>query len=439
MKVRGGGGGDDDDDDEHVNFEKKNAKNEKKKQKEKTPRKKDKRTSDSSEGKKRKKDDKEEEEEEEERHQGGEKGKEKKRKIRQTRTEAANAKVEELNMLNSEKTCRICEKTLAAKKFAAKQLLKAKPACMACSKKRAEMAATNDNGAENKKPERLKKMTKREKLDAAIQRRKQQREEKKKQKKESAAPDDNDGGEKKDEREENPASAGEEAQKEFVPAKMVPSKTERDVDESDEVAQRSMYCGGIPFHKTEDDIRAAFDEEGLEVDSVDCMVFADSGRFRGIAIITFHNVADRDEALKFDGEDWEGFAMVCKPYKVKKAAASTKEPPKKIDGQRVVFVANLDYSVTEDLLRETFAQGSEIKEIRMGLDKDTQDFKGFAHIEFVSDGDLARALKKNGRELLGREMKVVYATERRKNSANSSAAKGGESKKRSKKSKSTNK
>ena len=44
-------------------------------------------------------------------------------------------------MLNSEKTCRICEKTLAAKKFAAKQLLKAKPACMACSKKRAEMAA----------------------------------------------------------------------------------------------------------------------------------------------------------------------------------------------------------------------------------------------------------------------------------------------------------
>ena len=74
-----------------------------------------------------------------------------------------------------------------------------------------------------------------------------------------------------------------------------------------------------------------------------------------------------------------------------------------------VFVANLDYSVTEDLLRETFAQGSEIKEIRMGLDKDTQDFKGFAHIELVSDGDLARALKKNGKELLGREMKVAYA------------------------------
>lgn len=123
---------------------------------------------------------------------------------------------------------------------------------------------------------------------------------------------------------------------------MVPSKTERDVDESDEVAQRSMYCGSIPFHKTEEDIRAAFYEEGLEVDSVDCMVFVDSGRFHGIAIITFHNVADRNEALKFDGEDWEGFSIVCKPYKIKKSLAATKEAQKKIDGQRVLFVANLD-------------------------------------------------------------------------------------------------
>jgi nucleolin len=411
------------DDDENKKVKKKS----KEQRKEKTVKK---RTIDNSQEKKRKKD------EEEQQQQQGEKGKEKKRKIRQTRTEAASAKVEELNILSSEMTCRICEQTLVAKKFSAKQLLKAKPACMECSKKRAEMAATNGGGGKNVKPERLKKMTKREKLDAAIQRRKQQKEEKRKRN-EGAADNDNDDGEKKDEHEDDPSEAGEDAQKEFVPAKMVPSKTERDVDESDEVAQRSMYCGGIPFHKTDEDIRAAFDEEGLDVDSVDCMVFADSGRFRGIAIITFHNVADRDEALKFDGEDWEGFVMVCKPYKVKKADAVTKDPPKKIDGQRVVFVANLDYSVTEDLLRETFAQGSEIKEIRMGLDKDTQDFKGFAHIELVSDGDLARALKKNGKELLGREMKVAYATERRKNptaSFGKGGGEGGQMKKRGKKS-----
>ena len=153
------------DDDENKKVKKKS----KERRKEKTFKK---RTNDNSQEKKRKKD------EEEQQQQQGEKGKEKKRKIRQTRTEAANAKVEELNILSSEMTCRICEQTLVAKKFSAKQLLKAKPACMECSKKRAEMAATNGGGGKNVKPERLKKMTKREKLDAAIQRRKQQKEEK---------------------------------------------------------------------------------------------------------------------------------------------------------------------------------------------------------------------------------------------------------------------
>ena len=70
--------------------------------------------------------------------------------------------------------------------------------------------------------------------------------------------------------------------------------------------------------------------------------------------------------------------------------------------------------MTEDLL-ETFAQGSEIKEIRMGLDKDTQDFKGFAHIELVSDGDLARALKKMERVIRTRNESCVRDGEKKSN------------------------
>ena len=77
--------------------------------------------------------------------------KKKKRKIRETRTEEASKKVEELKILNSEKTCRICEKVLTAKMFSAKQLLKAKPACIECSKQRAEMAATAANAGESRR------------------------------------------------------------------------------------------------------------------------------------------------------------------------------------------------------------------------------------------------------------------------------------------------
>ncbi|KAG6760264.1 hypothetical protein POTOM_036771 [Populus tomentosa] len=55
--------------------------------------------------------------------------------------------------------------------------------------------------------------------------------------------------------------------------------------ESEDIADR-VYVGGIPYYSTEDDIRSFFEGCGT-VTEVDCMTFPDSGKFRGIAIISF--------------------------------------------------------------------------------------------------------------------------------------------------------
>lgn len=47
-----------------------------------------------------------------------------------------------------------------------------------------------------------------------------------------------------------------------------------------------VYVGGIPFYSTEDDIRSFFENCGT-ITEVDCMKFPESGKFRGIAMITF--------------------------------------------------------------------------------------------------------------------------------------------------------
>lgn len=47
-----------------------------------------------------------------------------------------------------------------------------------------------------------------------------------------------------------------------------------------------VYVGGIPYYSTEDDIRSYFEGCGTII-NVDCMLFPDTGKFRGIAIITF--------------------------------------------------------------------------------------------------------------------------------------------------------
>ena len=194
-----------------------------------------------------------------------------------------------------------------------------------------------------------------------------------------------------------------------------------DEPEDDESRKRQIYVGGIPFYKTEEEIREAFDNENLFVESIDCMTFPDSGRFRGIAIVTFATTEAAKGALAWNNEEWEGKFLVVRKYAPKdggakgdaaKEDAPPREEVKKTEGQTIAFVANLDYSVTEEQLR-TALVGCEVKEVRMGKDKETGGFKGFAHVEFVGDEDLEQAVSLSGTNLGGREMKIAYATARK--------------------------
>lgn len=54
---------------------------------------------------------------------------------------------------------------------------------------------------------------------------------------------------------------------------------------SEDVATK-VYVGGIPYYYAEEDIRHYFEGCGT-ITEVDCMKFPDSGKFRGIAMISF--------------------------------------------------------------------------------------------------------------------------------------------------------
>jgi RNA recognition motif-containing protein len=49
---------------------------------------------------------------------------------------------------------------------------------------------------------------------------------------------------------------------------------------------KKVYVGGIPYYSSEDDIRSFFEACG-SITMIDCMNFPESGKFRGIAILTF--------------------------------------------------------------------------------------------------------------------------------------------------------
>ncbi len=79
-----------------------------------------------------------------------------------------------------------------------------------------------------------------------------------------------------------------------------------------------------------------------------------------------------------------------------------------------LFVGNLSYSITEQELREAFAQnGRTVQSVRIAVDRETQRPRGFAFVEVATEADAESAIKDwNGSALNGRNVFVEKAQER---------------------------
>ncbi len=82
-------------------------------------------------------------------------------------------------------------------------------------------------------------------------------------------------------------------------------------------------------------------------------------------------------------------------------------------GKRL-YIGNLSFSTTEaDLLDAFKAEGHEVSEVKLVLDRDTGRPRGFAFVEMANDAAAAKAISSlNGRELQGRTISVSEARER---------------------------
>ncbi|XP_050385945.1 phragmoplastin interacting protein 1 [Argentina anserina] len=190
-------------------------------------------------------------------------------------------------------------------------------------------------------------------------------------------------------------------------------ETER--QENGEVATK-VYVGGIPYYSTEDDIRSFLESCG-SITEVDCMRFLDSGKFKGIAIISFRTEAAAKRALALDGADMGGLFLKILPYKstrVNKVVNKVSDfAPKIVEGYNRIYVGNLSWDITEDELRKLFSD-CKISSINFGMDKETGEFRGYAHVEFSDSLSLTMALKLDQKVVLGRPVKISCAVPLRK-------------------------
>lgn len=86
--------------------------------------------------------------------------------------------------------------------------------------------------------------------------------------------------------------------------------------------------------------------------------------------------------------------------------------------QNKLFVGNLDFSVTDEELSETFSQFGVINEACVIMDRETGRSRGFAFITFSNQQEAEAALSLDGHLINGRDMRISLATERNKRSHN---------------------
>lgn len=138
----------------------------------------------------------------------------------------------------------------------------------------------------------------------------------------------------------------------------------------------------------------------------------DDGRSSGTAIVTFADAAAAAAAVELNGNDFQGRWLSIK-LSTPKPILSRREPTKKEEGCVTVFIGNLPWDVDEETVRGVFGECGEINMIRFATDRETGNFKGFGHVEFMETEATDKAIALAGTEIMGRQVRVDFANDRR--------------------------
>ena len=209
----------------------------------------------------------------------------------------------------------------------------------------------------------------------------------------SSSSSSDDSGSKSSEQEEEKGS-GEQVDKQEIHH----GNTTRTAEEEEsEFIPRRIFVGGMPFGYSEEMVREYWEYCG-PIESLDLMIFPDTGRFKGIAFITFATDEAYESALSCDGADCDGQILKvqkCKAdtkqknrvnnapstHQVKDTNTQTRAPAPKTAGYNVAYVGNIAFEASSEAVKSLFEPYG-VTLVRLHTDKDTGKPKGYAHVHF---------------------------------------------------------
>lgn len=212
------------------------------------------------------------------------------------------------------------------------------------------------------------------------------------------------------------------------------------------VDAKAVFVRNIPYDCREEEIREFFRDCGA-ITKLYLPIFEDTGRLRGIAVVSFDTPEEAERAIHKDGQKLGDREVKIQYSRRTERRRDDRDDRERRDDRRddrrggdfrrddrrgggggrrpfvprspegegegapspTVFVANLPWSATQEDVKAFFADCGEISIVRLITDRETNQPRGFGYVEFKSEEEARKAVAKSGQELSGRELRVQFA------------------------------
>ena len=300
------------------------------------------------------------------------------------------------------------EAELEAEKKAAKKAAK--------KKRKAEEAEAEAAAAEKpESPKKKKKKEKKEKTDTEAVEPESPKKKAKKEKKSKKKKDDDASPAKAEESasEESKKDAEEEEEEEESGFKVHKKPAAGDAP-ANPTGTSEVFMGNLSFQIDDDTLKDAMKDCGT-ITNIKWLEHSDTGRFKGAGFITFDSPEAAAKAVAKNQTELLGRPMKIDFSNPRASKGGESRPMQaKPEGCTTLFCGNLSFSIDEDTMKGFFKDCGEVSSIRWLEDKETGQFKGCGFVEFADpEASLDKAAELNGKELLGRPVRLDFATPRK--------------------------
>lgn len=130
---------------------------------------------------------------------------------------------------------------------------------------------------------------------------------------------------------------------------------------------------------------------------------------KGFGYVEFYQKESVEKALSLSGSQLMGKTVYVELSEAEKNIEASSD----VRASTRIYISNLYYEVTEDMLKNIFEKFGDIEYLNLHFNAGTDAGRGFAFVQYKTREAAMKAISMNGIELFGRAMKVGFVNSKK--------------------------